>query len=255
MVYSIDTFFDLEDNQLLTDPFGLNKPIQIHSVSSGRDDGTNDLMALAFKDSMRHGSISKMVSNINNKRIKLRIDKPPGIVFNTILRISESYSTEIIFGGHGTDGLFEAGSGNQGFDPKAVVYEFNIDAFKTLERMKTRGTNIVSIYSCYTGAGIEGARLLFKLAKLWKVPVQARTGLTLISNKSRIHFEKGSRWQLARPEMNSIPDPISRPRLNTKSLLQSNFEDINIDFESIDHIQLTFYALERVVSKTISGYI
>jgi hypothetical protein len=73
--------------------------------------------------------------------------------------------------------------------------------------LKGRKFAILTIMSCTTGAGDDGAELLFRIANAIDKPVQARTGLTYCNNG--ITFEPGSTWQVVQPGVK--PAPIQSP--------------------------------------------
>nr|WP_315240213.1 hypothetical protein [uncultured Flavobacterium sp.] len=255
----IDSRFGLRiDSQIeYTDFSGIKLQVEkISSISAGRDNGANDFMTRAFTKPMRHRSTEEFVNNINNMRVALKIDKVPGQIQTSNLPLSMLKSTELFIGGHGADGYFETGAGNVDIDDNAEVYEDNFGAFEVLKKLKTQRTRLISIYSCYTGAGFYGASLVFKLAKLWNTPVRARTGLTICHsrpvNNSLISFEKNSTWQLATPEMAYMPAPIERP-LTAKltSFLQPNLEEIGISIDEIQNINITIFHKGAIEKKMV----
>lgn len=229
---------------------------KISSISAGPDNGANGLMTQAFTDPMRHRSTEELVNNINNRRIALKIDKIPSQIQTAELPFSSLRATELFIGGHGNEGSFETGAGNTASDPAAEVYGNNFQAFTTLQKLKTRNTKLISIYSCYTGAGYDGASLLYTLAKLLNVTVRARTGLTTCHsrpvNNSLISFQIGSTWQIATPDMIRIPTPIEKPTSNLKSLLQPNLEEIGISIKTIKSIEIILFDKGNIINKSIN---
>ncbi|MCR5890401.1 hypothetical protein LRS06_21985 [Hymenobacter sp. J193] len=125
---------------------------------------------------------------------------------------SETRGTYLNIGGHGNEGLLETGCGQAEADENSQVTYNNYDQ-NGLNELRTRYTILISIHSCNTGAGNGGALLLFNLAKLWKVPVRARTGLTYTKSihSPKVFYEKNSVWQLATPDMLAPPPTIHAP--------------------------------------------
>lgn len=236
------------------DPFGL-EPANLTSCSSGKDNGAMKTMTRALPGSMNHGTTEQLVSNINNRRLQLGIDEEPSPL--AVLRLSTTRRSFINIGGHGNEGLFETGAGQEDFFPAGMIYASSSNGMDALRKLKTRNTELVSIYSCSTGAGYAGAQLLFNLSKMWNVPVRARTGITYAisrGNKSWLDFENGSSWQLASPDMTAPPAVISKISLASASLSFGNINsDINANLGNVSHIQMVYFSSGQILQKTIGS--
>jgi hypothetical protein len=115
--------------------------------------------------------------------------------------------------GHGNEGFLETGFGQTGHPDMATNYimKWNENSWgPELDRLarKSSRTQMLSIYSCDTGAGELGADVLYSIARRLKVPVRGRTGLTFCGSGG-IYFEASSVWQVATPT--TRPHKIDSP--------------------------------------------
>src|SRR5919199_618695 len=204
------------------------------SISAGSDDGTNDKTSHAFPGCGRHLSTREAVMNLQGAIT----GGSCGAVFPWVLS------------GHGAEGSIETGAGQNGpFERDNTIEYFFRDTWLPLIRpLASHPAKILRLSSCDTGAGEEGADLLYLIAKEIGKVVEARTGLTLINEQSGprgtsyfITYEEGSQWQTATP--NTRPSPIQKPQhfstqrnfLSEKVIL----DDLTaINFKEIEYINL-----------------
>ena len=172
-----------------------------NTVSNGPDNGSNNMMASHFWNVKRHGST---VEAIDNALINVSITATPKspTTFNSPGGCN--------IGGHGNEGLLETGMGQTGpFNVNQLIYSYNESTWgPQLERLIPTPITMISIWSCHTGAGSDGAQLLFAMAKRAGRAVRGRTGFTY-NNSQQTWFENGSVWQVATPDYE--PNPIAAP--------------------------------------------
>ena len=177
---------ELKENSFFEDLENVKGLDQHTSVSNGTDNGANECMAGAFHLAMRHGSTRQAIDNF-----KSRHNSKPG---------------PLNICGHGSPGSFETGSGQSGWDWDKQINTWNPSNWKPiLEELKGKNFPIMTIYSCSTGAGEDGADLLWEMAKSLGRPVRARIGLSYCGG-NRMSYQPGSTWQTAHP--NARPTPI-----------------------------------------------
>jgi len=174
-----------------------------NTISSGPDDGANNLLASHFWQPMRHGSTQQAINNS----------------FTAMLAEASSSTGELNMCGHGNEGLLETGMGQTGpFDVGQIILTWNeYDWGPQLDRIRSAPITQVSIWSCHTGAGQDGADLLFAMAKRCQRGVRAGTGF-LYSNNQSTWWENGSVWQVATPGFK--PPAIAAP--SQHSLMSQN---------------------------------
>lgn len=171
-----------------------------NTVSNGPDNGANNQMASHFWNVKRHGSTSQAVDN-------------------ALIAVNVSHSEPIDalisaggcnIGGHGSEGQLETGVGQNGaYDKDKWVLIWNEWVWGPLfQKLVPTPITVVSIWSCHTGAGPDGADLLYALAKRIGRAARARTGFTY-NNDRETWFENGSVWQVATPDFR--PNPIAAP--------------------------------------------
>lgn len=215
----------IEDNFFAEDNVSVKGLDQHSTISNGSDNGANNCMAGGFHRSMRHGTTRQAVDNL-----KGRLNSKPGA-----LNIA----------GHGMAGSFETGAGQTGLDWDKQVNTWNTNMWKPiLEELRGRSFPILTIYSCSTGAGEEGADLLWEMAKTINKPVRARTGLTYCGD-NRITYQPGSTWQTAHPSQRPTPIPETPHKLielRPKKIYIPGDEE---HFKMVDH--------DEIVSATIQG--
>lgn len=111
--------------------------------------------------------------------------------------------------GHGASGYLTTGCGQGASSDENRVATWNEGSWGNLFALLQKvNYPILTILSCDTGAGEDGADLLFAIAKATKRQVRARTGLTFCGSGG-ITYEQGSTWQIATPDRR--PNPISEP--------------------------------------------
>ncbi|MEI6790764.1 MAG: hypothetical protein WCK42_06255 [Myxococcaceae bacterium] len=127
-------------------------------------------------------------------------------------------SGETVLIGHGNDGIVITGDGQNPSNPDHFITTWNKGRWEaSLRKIGAQKYPIFTILSCHTGAGEEGADLLFAIAQVIGKSVRARTGLTYCNN-GEIIFEPGSTWQIASPEQRPKPIPDSRPQARVNDL-------------------------------------
>lgn len=172
-----------------------------NTVSNGPDDGANNMMAACFWQCKRHGTTDEAISNS-------RAAFAPDIV----KEFPDMYGSAggLNIGGHGNEGVLETGMGQTGpFSVNKWVATWTEYYWgPLLDTLKPSSITMISIWSCHSGAGPEGAELLFRMAERCGRAVRGRTGFTYTNGKT-IWFEKGSVWQVATP--GNKPTPIAAP--------------------------------------------
>ncbi|MBD1843930.1 hypothetical protein H6F89_11070 [Cyanobacteria bacterium FACHB-63] len=135
--------------------------------------------------------------------------------------------------GHGASGYLTTGCGQGASSDENRVATWNEGTWGNLFALLQKvNYPILTILSCDTGAGEDGADLLFAIAKRTKRQVRARTGLTFCGGA--ITYEQGSTWQIATPDHR--PNPISEPSfisqlevpMDMKLTTDEGFEDVPI---------------------------
>lgn len=157
--------------------------------------------------------------------------------------------------GHGNDGLLTTGCGQGAGDDTNLVGTWNEaswgPSFGLLQKVNYP---VLTILSCSTGAGEDGADLLFAMAKRTGKQVRARTGLTFCGSNG-ITYEQGSTWQVATPTQR--PSPIAHPSfvqllelpMDMKLMAAEGFEDIS--FNKVAQVKVT--RMNRFLQKNASN--
>jgi len=166
-------------------PFGVGEH---NTCSNGPDDGTLNKDAARFWNCRRHGSTPQAAANL--------LQDQPGGNFNLI--------------GHGNTGQFDTGQGQTGpYSNDTEVFLYNQYAWQTpLESLRQANFGLLSIWSCHTGEGEDGASLLFAMAQVLGRAVRASNGFLYV-NDQNIWFEDKSVWVVATP--NARPTPVAAP--------------------------------------------
>jgi len=166
-------------------PFGIGEH---NTCSNGPDDGTLNKDAARFWNCRRHASTAEAVTNL--------LLPPAGGNFNII--------------GHGNTGLFETGMGQTGpFNANELIVLWTQYVWgPQLQRLVPANFALLSLWSCHTGEGADGADLLFAMAQVVGRAVRASNGFLYV-NDQNIWFENGSVWVVATP--NSRPTPVPAP--------------------------------------------
>jgi len=181
------------------------------SVSEGPDAGGDECLAGVFQNSTRHRStreaVNKLKPRTGNSEERLNIV------------------------GHGDPGYLETGSGGERPRSGKFIGIQNIGEWDSmLQELKDKKFSELRIYSCSTGAGDRGAKLLCKIAELTGKKVSARTGLTFCCKRdNRIFYQKGSEWQTALPG-EGCPTPIEETPCNNFRM-----ESRKIFFGGLEH--------------------
>lgn len=180
---------------------------KVSTVSSGSDNGANDCMANRF-GSMRHDTTERSITNLLSKLQPAILDAQRRI------GISEEGFTlgkgQPLICGHGDDGFLTTGAGQN----DQQTYQNTMGTWNEFswgphfDKLKDRNYVILTVLSCNTGAGEDGADLLYSIAQRTNHTVRARTGLTSCGSGG-ITFQEGSTWQVATPTQR--PNPIPAP--------------------------------------------
>jgi len=104
-----------------------------------------------------------------------------------------------------------------------------------LETLKPSSVTMVSIWSCHSGAGADGAELLFRMAERCGRAVRARTGFTY-NNGKKMWFENGSVWQVATP--GNKPNPIAAPTPHFRNADTMKIGDMEISEDTVESISI-----------------
>lgn len=216
-----------------------------NTVSNGPDNGANNNVAARFWNCARHGS-TQQAMDFGVSLVPFGT-QPAGAT------VSSAGGMNI--GGHGNEGLLTTGQGQNGpFDVNKLIYIYNEYVWgPQLDRVKPTPITMISIWSCHTGAGPDGAELLYRMAERCGRAVRAGTGF-LYSNANNMWWENGAVWQVATP--GNKPSPIAAPSphfTGASTMFEVNGKDQPLsDIVSID--------IERVVfdqpaggSKSASG--
>jgi hypothetical protein len=158
-------------------------------------------------------------------------------------------------GGHGNDGQVETGMGQTGpFDNNKIILTFNEWAWgPQIDRIGPSSITLVSIWSCHTGTGQDGADLLYAMAKHCGRAVRGMTGF-LYCNSDNLWMENGSVWQVATP--NNKPNPIPAP---SPHFIMANvkFEVGGHEFEAPDVQEIEIapqsFGVRHLPSRTVHG--
>lgn len=166
--------------------------------------------------------------------------------------------------GHGAPGELELGGGHFGLGKERVITLGNIDTWYPILQeysKEARGSGWL-VYSCDTGAGEDGAKLLWRMASALKRPVLARTGKTIWTTPClSISFEPNSTWQGGRPGSSApeaaIPGPPAPSRLNSAESIMRNLVVPNqsslMDFGTITEVRVTWTHQSELRTDTLSG--
>lgn len=212
-------------------PFGLH---ECNSISSGADNGANNCDAVHFWNAARHGTTEEMVNNL----------------------LACGYSACNV-GGHGNKGQFETGYGQGDYDKLKGINLYNAYYWRPhIERLAAKSSPVLSVYSCHTGEGEEGADLLYYMATILKWAVRARTGFTYCGSNG-VTFEPGSVWQVASPDFR--PPPIAAPSPHFlpayKSIVTVGDPVATFHFLAVDEVVITKFeqADTGAATKTLTG--
>jgi hypothetical protein len=227
-----------------------------NTVSAGPDNGGNNCMAGRFWRVMRHSTTEQAVNNwLSRLGVKFENEE-----------IEKNNAGNLNIFGHGNEGFLETGPGQTGtYDYKTnFLATWNSDWWQPfLARIKPKTYPIMYIYSCHSGAGENGAELLYQIAVITGHPVAGRTGFTYCGSNG-ISFEANSVWQVATPDRKPTPIAAPTPHFtkatqiifsNGKSMEQINQDEIveikieKFDIKETARTQQTGFSVE--ISKSI----
>ncbi|MCB1467412.1 MAG: hypothetical protein KDK08_09790 [Rhizobiaceae bacterium] len=210
-----------------------------NTVSSGPDNGANNNIAARFWNCNRHGSTQQAFD------FAVRFAQA-GKQQEDVVSLSAGGMN---IGGHGNEGLLTTGQGQNGpFDPAKIMYIYNeYNWGPQLDRVKPTAITMISIWSCHTGAGADGAEFLYRMALRCGRAVRAGTGF-LYSNSSSMWWENGSVWQVATP--NNKPAPIAPPSAHFVGDEMAMFE---VDGGEMSVSDLVSIEIERFVFDRSAG--
>ena len=216
-----------------------------NTVSSGPDNGGNNNIAARFWQCARHGST------------KQAFDFAVSLVSFGTQRLEPVVSSAggMNIAGHGNEGMLTTGQGQNGpFDTNQFIYLYNEDIWgPQLDRVKPTPITMISVWSCHTGAGPDGAELLYRMAVRCGRAVRAGTGF-LYSTPDKMWWENGSVWQVATPS--NKPPPIAAPSphfIGASSMFEINGQDRT--FSDIGSIEIERCVFDQTVGarKALSG--
>jgi hypothetical protein len=224
-----------------------------NTVSNGPDNGSLNCNAKHLWNSMRHGSTQQAIDNGLSR-----------LMFSVTPALPSELTVEgalgaggLNIGAHGNDGQFETGSGQTGpFNTNQFVYLYNEDVWgPQLDRIKPSSTTIITIYSCHTGTGQDGADLLFEMAKRSGRAVRACTGFLFCGDPNGIYMENGAVWQVATPT--NKPAPIAAPSPHFSVDANVKFESTDREYDASDVVDIEFWLQsfgEKIgLNKRLSG--
>lgn len=169
------------------------------TVSAGSDNGFNSCVPGHYAGSARHSTTTGAIDNLINM-----------VVASLDSRAVEASKGPPHIAGHGDSGFMTTGCGQNG----PQNYDNTIGTWNEgswgpqFDRLQAKNYAILTLLTCTTGAGQEGADLLYAMAKRTGKAVRARTGLTYCGSGG-VTYENGSTWQVATP--GSKPSPIPPP--------------------------------------------
>jgi hypothetical protein len=131
------------------------------------------------------------------------------------LRASGASSTVNIIG-HGYQGLILTGTGDTptSSSPKFVGIA-NVGDWKSQKNLKAIGKvpiALARLCACDSGAGPDGANLLFHLATTLGAPIEAPTGILFCDSVTGFFLEPGATWLKVTPGGAAPPAPIYPPQ-------------------------------------------
>lgn len=201
---AMDTLFD--DGSYTGQMTVAVKPKTIIVVESSPNDKSQFLTyrAKGAPDSLRPVSTEDMVNKILSS-----------------LKEGEKIERLEIFG-HGYDGYISVGAGELPEASKRI--NGNPEWEPHLKKLKGKFTSNAEVFlgGCHTGAGVDGANKLKKLADLWGVAVSASNGLVYANSAGAWWEEAGAVRQRATPDK-PAPKPLAYPSdlSKTKSMAES----------------------------------
>jgi hypothetical protein len=205
-----------------------------NTISNGPDDGTNNVLASHFWNPSRHGTTLQALDNaLVAPVLGSGVDK----------RIATGSAGGLNIGGHGNDGLLETGMGQTGpFNVGQIIYRYNeYNWGPQFDRINPTSITMVSIWSCHTGAGIDGAELLFGMAKRCGRAVRAGTW-----------WEKGYVWQVATPNNKPAPIEAPTPHLDRTEMATFIVGGAELDAAQVEGATITTRSIHGVASVAVA---
>lgn len=197
----------------------------VATISNGPDNGALDCNACSnWEDSGRHGTTKKAVTNL--------IHMLDG-------KIAVSSRPQPWICGHGSEGFLTTGAGQDGEQnaDNVIIGFYESHWGPELDRLQDSNYTQLSIVSCHTGAGEDGAQLLYAMAERSGKAVRARTGFAYCGS-CNITYESGSTWQVAVPG-EGPPDPIDPPTHHYLDVAPREIHLLNADEDKVDKIDLS----------------
>jgi hypothetical protein len=157
--------------------------------------------------------------------------------------------------GHGARGRILTGSGDIDTTDSAKFIDLsNQTAWKTELSPIANQLTSLTLLSCDTGAGADGANLLQQLATTLNVTVQAPTGLVWLESGDTDPFlEECAKWQKATPGV--LPHAIALPRVSQPDSFMTTLILRGVDRVQItDVVSLQLYATTSVESPLIQSW-
>lgn len=224
-------YFYFEDDFSIKDGIVIASTDALMTVSSGSDNGYNNCAASKYPGSLRHGSTQQAIDNLVGS-------------LGLIGAVAATGGKRLPWiSGHGDAGFMTTGAGQDGTQTSDnTIGTWNEDNWgPQFDRLRDRNYAILTLLTCDTGAGEDGADLLFAMARRTGKPVRARTGLTTCGGDG-ITFQGGSTWQVANP--NQRPNPIPQPTLLLNlsvnvMMLQVDGVFEEVPFEAISKVNIT----------------
>jgi hypothetical protein len=139
--------------------------------------------------------------------------------------------------GHGSSGIIGAGIGRSlQVGPclnRCISLNNKAQWIQLFEKLKDKGIKSLYLFSCFTGAGNDGAELLYDLANSINATVAAPTGRILIFQQGRFFkLENNAQWQVAQPAPAPKPATINMPPIIIPPFTRMNlFDDVQQNVE------------------------
>jgi hypothetical protein len=215
------------------------------TASAGPDNGFNDCCASKYSGASRHTSTRQAIDNlVGSLGLLSKVD------------VTTAGKRLPWIGGHGSAGFMTTGAGQNGTqNGDNTIGTWNEGNWGSeFDKLRSRNFPVLTLLSCDTGAGDDGADLLLAIANRIGKTVRARTGLTSCGGDG-ITFENGSTWQVANPGQR--PNPIPEPALlfdfsvsAMKLQISGAFEEVSLDSVSKVSISRPYTFLRQDVSQS-----
>ena len=113
--------------------------------------------------------------------------------------------------GHGDRGVIATGGGQSPSYSDDVIWLYTSRPLADVLAPIVGRFRTIELEGCHVGAGVEGALLLWTIARITKSVVMGPTGLVSCGG-GVISLEPGSTWQVANPTMSAPPPAIDPPK-------------------------------------------